>query len=447
MAVYFIDGSTGNDANDGRDNIGVALATATWTESTFTLTQAGHGYTFAVGDVIYIASGTGATPGLYEVASSTANDIVLVGTSTLPTVGNATDFAAGDLATGDITSSDGPYLTIQTAMAAVAAGDHVWVRSGTDYNEEISVVTTGNSANPIVIEGYTTTLGDEGVAVDDGTTGSLTKGFTPISGSNYYVCKNLYFKNFSAGGLGSTSGDYISLYRVEASDNVGGGIVLDDHCVLMGCHSHDNTGKGFNIGSVGVLYGCIAANNGAEGIHATAGIFVANCLCYDNTGIGINWVGSNVYGLIADNTVVAASASGNTGIHIGVSSTSNKYLCCNNTVSGYSGSGGKGIATSSIGNRAFLFNNNVFDCETAYSGEGDLGGGTTTDPDFVDAASDDYTPDTASPLIEAGFDVTDVPNAPTQTAQAATVGALLRAVVSGGGGLLVHPGTSGGARA
>jgi hypothetical protein len=441
MATYFVDGSTGNDANDALDNIGVALATATWTEATLTLTQAGHGYTFAAGDVIYITGGTGATVGLYEVASSTADDIVLVETSTLPGVGNASNFAAGDLGAGNITSSDGPYLTIQTALAAVSAGDHVWVRSGTDYNEELTVVTNGTQPNPIVIEGYTTTLRDEGVAVNDGTTGSLTKGFTPTAGSNYYVLKNFYFKDFSTG-FGISTGDFISLYRVEVSGSAGGGIILDDHCVLLGCHVHDNTGKGFNIGSVGVLYGCVAANNGGDGIYATAGIFVSNCLCYDNAGNGISWVGTNVYGLIADNTVVAASASGNTGIRLGVASTSNKYLCCNNTVSGYSGSGGKGIETSAIKDRAFLFNNNVFDCETNYSGEGDLGGGTTTDPDFVNAASDDYTPDTASPLIVAGFDVTDVPNAPTQTAQAATVGALLRAVVSAGG--LLMPNKRGG---
>ncbi len=438
MAEWFCDAGSGNDANDGRDNIGVTLSgTVIWTESTFTISEAAtHGYTFAAGDVIYVDAGTGVTVGLYEVASSTSTDIVLVETSVLPGVGNASDFAAGDLATGDITSSTGPELTIQAALAELSAGDRVWIRSGTDYNEQTSVITVGALGAPVIMEGYTTTLGDEGVATNDGTTGTLAEGFNPVTGANYYVLKNLYFRDFSGTGCGDTAADHIYLYRVEASNNGSGGIELDDNCMAIGCHAHNNTGDGISVGSAGTFFKCISANNTGDGLQATASMWVVDCLIYENTGSGINWTGSNAYGLFVNNTVVAASASAGTGMKLGTSNTANRYICANNTVSGYSGSGGKGIATAIIGQRTMLFNNNTYNNETDYSNSADLGGGTTTDPSFVNAGSDDYTPGTSSPLIAAGLDVFQVPGAPTMTTQLATVGSSLRAVVAGGGGLL-----------
>lgn len=68
--------------------------TATWTAASNTLTDTGDftDYTFLAGDEITILSGTGATTGVYKVASRTsANAIVLDGS-----------LAAGNLATGDI---------------------------------------------------------------------------------------------------------------------------------------------------------------------------------------------------------------------------------------------------------------------------------------------------------------------------------------------------------
>jgi hypothetical protein len=68
--------------------------TATWTAATKTLTQASGftDYVFLAGDQIEILDGTGATTGVYTIASRTsANAIVL-----------STSLAAGNLATGDI---------------------------------------------------------------------------------------------------------------------------------------------------------------------------------------------------------------------------------------------------------------------------------------------------------------------------------------------------------
>lgn len=79
--------------------IRVALATATWTEATKTLTQAGAfaDYSYTAGDVIVIESGTGAAPGVYPIASRTSDDAIVL-TESLSSAG-------ADLATGDIVSA------------------------------------------------------------------------------------------------------------------------------------------------------------------------------------------------------------------------------------------------------------------------------------------------------------------------------------------------------
>lgn len=72
----------------------VSGATATWTAATKTLTQTGAftNYSFLSGDESTINSGTGATPGVYKVASRvSANAVTLVGS-----------ISAVDLSTGNI---------------------------------------------------------------------------------------------------------------------------------------------------------------------------------------------------------------------------------------------------------------------------------------------------------------------------------------------------------
>lgn len=69
-------------------------STATWTASTLTLTATGAftNYTFVEGDEIEITDGTGATTGVYTIASKTSADAIVL----------ASALAAGNLATGDI---------------------------------------------------------------------------------------------------------------------------------------------------------------------------------------------------------------------------------------------------------------------------------------------------------------------------------------------------------
>ena len=85
-------------------DIPVTLTAATFTTTTWTLNQTGvfSAYTWVSGDKIYITGGTAVVKGLYEVASRTSDDeIVLVGDITSD-VSSPTDVTAEDAAVGYI---------------------------------------------------------------------------------------------------------------------------------------------------------------------------------------------------------------------------------------------------------------------------------------------------------------------------------------------------------
>ena len=245
MAIRFVDAG-GNDANDGLDNSGAALAGADWTEATFTLTEAAHGYTFATGDVIYLSAGTGVTVGLYEVASSTSSTIVLVDTSTLLDVGNASDVAAGDLSNSDITSSDGPDLTGDAAMNAVAAGDTVYMRSDKTYSELLTIDTVGTTTSAIRFVGYTTTLDDDGqaeIAAADTRTNCIADS---LGGVGFYYT----FENFK---FTQGTGDCV---------NISGNAVHWRNCEFTGAAADGLASSGNGM----VCESCIFFDNGAKGV-------------------------------------------------------------------------------------------------------------------------------------------------------------------------------------
>lgn len=434
MAAWFVDSTSGNDANDGRDNIGVGLATATWTEATLTLTQAGHGYTFAAGDVIYISGGTGATVDLYEVASSTANDIVLVGTSTLPGVGNATDFAAGDLATGDITSSTGPDATLGAANAAHAASDQIWARSGTNYTEILALTTVGLATAPTIWEGYTTTLGDDGQATIDG--GSVrASGITQLSTNSYLVFKNLIIQNHTGAGVNTTM----------------------DSCTWVRCDALSNGGDGWQLDNGHTFINCRAGGNGGDGIDMDGGCSIHGCLLDTNTNSGVQ----------ADEGCIAMSDFFSNGLHAISMDQGNLALRCvlNNTIDGDVEDTSDGITFSTRINWGFVINNLVYDCTTGirfngseligsannlnnghttpYAGTaGTWDGEVTGAPVFTNEAGGDRTLGSGSPAIGAGTDAAQQ----LGVSEEISIGAF-QVAAAAAGGLLVHPGTSGGARA
>ncbi len=421
---YFVSATSGNDVNDGLDNIGVNLAgTVIWTESTFTITEAaGHGYTFSAGDVIYIDGGTGATVGLYEVASSTGTTIVLVETSTLPRVGNASDFAAGDLATGDITSSDGPWATIDKAMNNINAADDttVFVRNEATYSESPAIDTAVTSTlQTCTFEGYGTTLGDD---VQITIVGTLTDS---VATRIHYCFKNIIFDANSANANAATLGSYQIMFRkckfingtstncvvaqasafwdCDFNDAAGDGISCNWNCVFINCRFFRNALEGIDCGYGTVCYNCIFFSNASNHISGSANeenIVLINCtLDGDNedTTIGVSQGTAFRNTMLIINCIVYDCATGDDGAH------DERDLYLNN-----------------------LYNSNSVDHSN--SGSDQEGTFQTGAPDFVDeAAGADYNLNSGSPAVGAGHDQSNNMD----------IGAHQLATGGGGGGLLM----------
>jgi hypothetical protein len=121
---YWFDPDAGDNANDGRDPHGLDLSGATFTTATKTLTSVGAfaSYDHAAAtapeyvsryNYIYISGGTGVTPGLYEIASKTSDDaIVLVAD-------------IGGTNPSDVSSSDGPKATASSMSTASNTSYHL----------------------------------------------------------------------------------------------------------------------------------------------------------------------------------------------------------------------------------------------------------------------------------------------------------------------------------
>jgi len=432
--VYFVDGVNGLDTNDGLDNIGVALVTATWTEATLTLTQAGHGYTFAAGDVIYLSAGTGLTVGLYEVASSTANDIVLVGTSSLPTVGNGTDVAAGDDATGDWTSSDGPWVTVDKAMNTISAADqtHVWINVASGYAESPSIDTAVTSQqNTATFEGYTTTLGDDGQITITGT-------LTDVANTRVHYCfKNIIFDANSANNNAVNITSYEIMFRkckfINANQN---GCSTGFHTFFWDCDFNDNLLDGWAGGALGAFFNCRFYRNGVAGIDGSSTVLAWNCTFYSNNGNACDGGAANESHVICINcTFDGHTQQTNTGVF--KNTTIRGMIAMINCIVYDCTEGSNGVHDDRD-----LYLNNLLNSNTAdFSGSASDQEGTHQSgaPDFVnEVGGADYTLNPGSPAIGAGHDAKDEMDIGSH--QVAGAG-------GGGGGLLTHPGTSGGARA
>ncbi len=428
MATFFVDAGSGSDSNDGLDNIGVGLTVADWTESTLTLVETSHGYTFAAGDVINVTAGTGVTTGLYEVVSSTANNIVLKGTSTLPGVGNATDFAAGDLSNSDIVSATGPWVTIDKAMNTLGVGDKAWVRSGTSYTETATIDTGGSAGSSSVYEGYTTTLGDEGRCVIDGAS-TRANGINTALSVAYHVFKNIEIKGCTGNGFSVGAADFGTFKNCYCHNNGASGFVADDAWNFEGCISESNSSLGFDADNNSLLVGCYSHSNSGKGIEIAWGC-VLNCVIHNNAGTGIDLravTNKNTAGVVGNCTL--ADSDGASGNGIDISSASTSAWTVFNTIIDDQVTGLR--SGQDIGERSLSFNNLLFSNSTAdYANATTHTGEVTSDPLFTDGGNDDYTLGSSSPAKAAGVDAGEIINAVSYI----DIGAHQRQEPAGGGG-------------
>jgi hypothetical protein len=301
-----------------------------------TLTSAATPFTAAeIGNLIRILSGTGFTPGFYELVSLAGVTVTL-------------DRSPGTLASSGGTGRVGGALSTPNDTPAIAGGV-VWIRAGAGYTTGVQWVLNDGvgDGNFVAYLGYGTTRGDNLPATVTAL-GVLSPMLTQanqiivknlvIDGANLatrginmgFDCfvQNVHVKRCSLSGMlaqnegtrirrclftfdgaGAAAGTGLDVgtgciaTECEAHDNKQGFTSSNGTGEFVRCISHDNTGSGFyQAGDDGMrLRNCIGDSNAVDGLQLAdaSGLMtmeVANCLFTNNTGVGVHSVTTDYSG-------------------------------------------------------------------------------------------------------------------------------------------------------
>lgn len=334
------------------------------------------------------------------------------------------DFDAGNDA-GAGTIGD-PYKTMQKAHDVIKARadpppDHVgwgadttiWLKGTANYEEEVRIeeeAAGGGSGSPLIVEGYTNTPGDGGMATFDGTS-SLAVALRLDSGgadnNNYYW----HFKNvrwtgytsisidgqFSGGHMAQLTFDHCRVDNCPTGITAGAGYRFHD-CWFHDCSSYGIEGTWLNSHWE---MRCIFENCGI-GLHLTSGSnsgAIWNSLFIGNTTNIQDAAGLPIINCVIDgnNKASAIGVEYPAGSSIVVKIFNTIILDC---VAGVVGSTLGSEEMSLIMNSCFYLNTGNFS-----RGAAARSGCIFVDPQFVDRANKDYGIVAASPCKEAGLDL------------------------------------------
>jgi hypothetical protein len=197
-----------------------------------------------------------------------------------------------------------------------------------------------------------------------------------------------------------------------------------DSANFFNCSSNNNSGVGFQMAITDERYEyCDAYSNGSHGFYSSSGgayfqSLMNNCVTYGNTGSGlcINQV---------DGTIPVLSSIGN------CSFVNNVYgIRFENA--GVTTMGDVAELISAI-NYNHHYNNSSGATNISGAAWTDFGiGQITGDPLFTDPGNGDFSLSSGSPLLNTGLAASNIGK--------------VQSVAGGGGGLLTHPGMSGGMR-
>lgn len=320
---------------------------------------------------------------------------------------------AGDSGTGTVGD---PYGDFQYALGQktfdTTNGTRLNVKAGTaeilsaTLDFSTNFLTTGNptSANPLIIEGYTSTAGDGGIGAIDGN-GSY--GIISMSALDFVVLKHMHFKNSGSAKLVLLDRN-ITVFHCEFENTTGYGLEVDSYSTVAYSSFH-------NIGSIGFYaratchclfnYFKNGTNDFTYPIRGSSGNIVhGNIVDIDGSTDGIYDTGTG--NMIITNNVFYSNAGTGTAIDITASGQGN--IIVNNIIEGFSGVGGIGIDTDAnewngiVGYNAFY--NNTTNKNLALIVQ-DLTANdiTLTASPFIDAANGDFRLKTGTGLHNAGY--------------------------------------------
>lgn len=343
---------------------------------------------------------------------------------------------------GSVNTFADPY-GIQAAFDNVAAGDEVRIVTGSEDNygagstswnnrdaadKMINIDTTpGTGTAPILVSGWSDET-TEALVVLDFEKASIVGSHGFNLATNYHIFKNIRITQAETDGFHYTSGVQLRFYLCVA-DNCGGvGFLLQSVTRCYYCQAYLNGSHGFNQGS---LVYCEAYDNTGQGASGGDSFFYVHSVFDGNTS----------YGQSVDDFITYVNCTfedNSSGVNTSNSNTVAAFINCaftNNTDYGISGNTGVIFLEINCG----FFGNGTAPTDVASTVIQE--NRVTTDPQYVGAGARNYAIGTNwKALGRGGFESGDMTGF-------VDIGAVQREEAGGGaGGLLVHPGTSGGAR-
>jgi len=313
------------------------------------------------------------------------------------------DMAVGnDLNLGTSEGAGNAWKTLGHAATSVAAGDKVWVKASADYTEVLTISVVGTTTAPVIWEGYTTTIGDNGVATINGG-GARATGIVPAAGGNFQVFKNLRATAHTSHGVGSTLWDHATFKHCRFDNNGGNGVVIDENAIFEGCYAHNNTSSGFRASAgAGVSFiGCISNSNGASGISFDTGVCY-RCICFANATIGFEQTGT-FQGVFIECLSDGNNIAGSKGFRIAQALAQSNIVVVNCIA--YRCAIGFESAVGLDTERTVSMHNLVNACTTPYVAFATFFGEVTGAPSFINEATQDYGINASSPAKGAGYGV------------------------------------------
>jgi hypothetical protein len=327
------------------------------------------------------------------------------------------DFANGEDGTGghDGTTEALAWKTLQYALdtaTAAAGGTRINVEyDGATYTQTIAAtidvdINAAAVDDPIIVQGYSVTVGDGVKAVIDGNSAAVS--CLSVALQNH-IFKDLQLKGSTGDAVeGTGTGDGAFFYNIEVLTAGGNGIDINTNNAgnkIIGCEIN-NVGTGG--ASTGILIGASGANN----------TVVSYNYIHDITGSGIQ-IGSacSVFKNIVDTVSVTGiipldgsslfenTVYNSTGDNVNVSSASETVTIMNNIFD----TAGDYCVEIVAGGNAWIYGYNNLEHETTGTKTGtiilDVGGAQeNVDPQFTDAPNKDFN--IGANLDDDGFPAT-----------------------------------------
>jgi hypothetical protein len=396
-----------------------------------TLTSVNGGFTAAMaGNVIYLQTGTNLIDDWYQITVFTDTNTV--------TLDRAPDDGVGGVSGAD--GNVGGALDILTDAfldntTLVVPGQTIYVKNdGTmTLTGAISLANDGNGTNPITLEGYNSSRGDNPVGTDRPLIACAANAF---SLGDYWIIKNISGTATSNEGFRADAGSlFINCKMINSSGTANRqGFTLGNAAAIIKCEVQTTNGYGiWRAGNNGAAIACYIHDCSVAGFVGLSALYdVANCII-DTCGIGI-WfptADDGAVSFINNNTIYNCT----TGL---LCIDGDRMQVINNIFDNCTTGASWTTEQSSNFFDNNQWSNNGTDVSNVTKGDNAL----TENVTLTDPANGDFTLPSGAGAIGTGLQVGTDEGAVGDYSW--NIGVDQDDVSAGGGGLIVHPGMTGG---